>query len=76
MGSSTRQQVGVVHQRPADRHALALPAGQLVGQVASAVREAELVEQLVGAVPGLVVEPPATELANGQQVLAGVEERG
>ena len=38
---------GRIHQRPADGHPLLLPAGELVGQVASAVLEAQEGQQLL-----------------------------
>ena len=65
---------GIVHERPADGHPLALAARELAGQVVAPVGQAQLVEQLIGPLPGGGPGPPA-QLVDHQQVLAGGEER-
>ena len=58
------EQRRVVDERPRDRDALLLAAGQVAGPMPAAIGQAEAIEQLVGSVPG----PPAPH--------AGEEERG
>src|SRR6266545_7304694 len=62
----------VVGQRPGDRHALLLPAGELVGAEAEAVAQPHPFEQLAGAPVGGGAGDPG-EVAGQLDVLGGAE---